>query len=91
MKDWNSRNSARTEYGNKRPGTHGPAGVLVCLALLLCLTLSGCTAIDGVEYLSDSTKEAADFISGLFGAYEEEVEQELQELSPLEEEEDPWA
>ena len=91
MKDWNSRNSARTEYGNKRPGVRGPAGVLVCLALLLCLTLSGCTAIDGVEYLSDSTKEAADFISGLFGAYEEEGEQELQELSPLEEEEDPWA
>ncbi len=95
MKDLNSRNSAKTEYKERYRYLKAlrTAYIILCILLFACISLSGCTAIDGVNYLSDQTKEAADFIENLFGVYEEEEAEfsELPSYTEDTEEGDPWA
>ena len=57
MKDLNSRNSAKTEYKERYRYLKAlrTAYIILCILLFACITLSGCTAIDGVNYLSDQT------------------------------------
>ncbi|MBO6137604.1 MAG: hypothetical protein J6O71_03235, partial [Lachnospiraceae bacterium] len=81
----------KTEHGTGRLKKLPALSVPVLLLLLFCSLLSGCTAIDGVNYMSDATKDAADFIGSLLGV--EEAQEEMAAEAPVDapKEEDPWA
>ena len=49
MKDWNWKSLAKTEH--KRKINIKYVSSVICLCLFVCIVISGCNAVDGVEYM----------------------------------------